>query len=79
MNLQKPNEIHHEDLLKELSNCPDEIPVNLIVNGTLAKKLHFVITLLSKYYNLSEDEIVKFLIRQGVEKEIEKIGNVFSD
>jgi hypothetical protein len=74
MNLQNPNEIHHEDLLKELS-----IPVNLIVNGTLAKKLHFVITLLSKYYNLSEDEIIKFLIRQGVEKEIEKIGNVFSD
>ena len=73
MNMQKPNEIHHEDLLKELSNCADEIPVNLIVNGTLAKKLH------SKYYNLSEDEIVKFLIRQGVEKEIEKIGNVFSD
>jgi hypothetical protein len=79
MNLQKPNEIHHEDLLKDLSNSPTEIPINLIVNGTLAKKLHFVITLLSKYYNLPEDEIIKFILRQGVEKEIEKIGNVFSD
>jgi|LauGreDrversion4_2_1035121.scaffolds.fasta_scaffold1552200_1 hypothetical protein len=79
MNLQKPNEIHHEDLLKDLSNSPSEIPINLIVNGTLAKKLHFVITLLSKYYNLPEDEIIKFILRQGVEKEIEKIGNVFSD
>jgi hypothetical protein len=79
MNLQKPNEIHHEDLLKDLSNAPSEIPINLIVNGTLAKKLHFVITLLSKYYNLPEDEIIKFILRQGVEKEIEKIGNVFSD
>ena len=79
MNSQKPNEIHHEDLLKDLSNSPTEIPINLIVNGTLAKKLHFVITLLSKYYNLPEDEIIKFILRQGVEKEIEKIGNVFSD
>jgi hypothetical protein len=79
MNSQKPNEIHHEDLLKDLSNSPTEIPINLIVNGTLAKKLHFVITLLSKYYNLPEDEIIKFILRQGVEKEIEKIGNVFSE
>jgi hypothetical protein len=79
MNSQKPNEIHHEDLLKDLSNSPSEIPINLIVNGTLAKKLHFVITLLSKYYNLPEDEIIKFILRQGVEKEIEKIGNVFSE
>lgn len=79
MNFQKPNEINHEELLKDISDCPNEIPINLIVNGTLAKKLHFVLTLLSKYYNLSEEDILKFLIRQGVEREIEKIGSVFAE
>lgn len=65
---------------QELKDVPDEFPVNLIVLGESARKLHYVKTIISKTNpELSEEDVLKFILRSGVEREIDKINTILKD
>jgi hypothetical protein len=61
-----------KDLESFLQDAPDEVSVNVIIKGSSAKKFLYVKTLLSSSFpELDEDDIVKFIIRSGVQRELE--------
>lgn len=77
-NLQK------DHLLKEvnskLTNIPEEISVNVILKGVGAKKYHFVKSVLSSAYpELDEDDIDKFIVRSGIEREMARFSKIWED
>ena len=70
------------DILKDLESfletSPEEVAVNVIIKGTAAKKFLYVKTFLaSSFPELSEDDIVKFIIRSGVQRELEKFKDIW--
>lgn len=77
-NLQK------NELLKEvnskLANIPEEISINVIIKGAGAKKYHFVKSVLSSAYpKLDSDDIDKFIVRSGVEREMARFSKIWQD
>ena len=78
------DKINHNDIMStitsKLQNAPDEIAVNIIIKGVAAKKLHLVQTILAASYpELEEEEIDKFIIRSGVEREMSRLSAIFED
>ncbi len=64
----------------ELKDFPKELPVNIIVLGESARKLHYVKTIIANTNpDLDEDDVFKFILRSGVEREIEKINQILND
>ena len=64
----------------ELGDSPKEVPVNVIVLGESARKLHYVKTIISNTNpELNEDDVLKYIIRSGVEREIDKITKILKD
>jgi len=64
---------------EKLSNPPEEISVNLVLTGNGAKRYHFVMSILSSIYpELNEEEVHKYLLRSGVERELERITNIWN-
>jgi hypothetical protein len=73
------NEIMRQ-IQDDLQNTPDEIPINLILTGEGAKKFHFVKTVLFRSFpELSEEDIFKFIIRSGVERELARFSNIWNN
>ena len=67
-------------LEKSLANLPTEISVNVILNGKSAQKYFFIKTLLmSSYPELFENDIEKFIVRSGVERELERINRIWNE
>lgn len=65
---------------QELKDIPEEIPINMIVLGESARKLHYVKTIISNTHpELSEEDVLKFILRSGVEREIDKINTILKD
>lgn len=78
LKLAKPTEII-KSVEEKLSNPPQEISVNLVLTGNGAKKYHFVMSILSSIYpELNEEEVHKYLLRSGVERELERITNIWN-
>lgn len=68
-----------DNIQKNLNDAPDEISVNIILKGTSAKKFYFVKTILaSSYPELSEEEIDKYIIRSGAERELERFNRIWN-
>ena len=68
-----------DNIHKNLNEPPEEISINIILKGTSAKKFHFVKTiLLSSYPELSEEDIDKFIIRSGAERELERFNRIWN-
>ena len=65
---------------QELNDVPKEFPVNLIVLGESARKLHYVKTIISNTHpELTEEDVLKFILRSGVEREFQKITTILKD
>ncbi len=78
LKLAKPTEII-KAVEEKLSNVPDEVSVNLILTGNGAKRYHFVMSILESIYpELNEEEIHKYLLRSGVERELERITSIWN-
>jgi hypothetical protein len=64
----------------DLQNAPEEIPVNVILTGEAAKKYYLMKTILSSVAPEFDDEdICKYIIRSGIEREMEKISDVWKN
>ena len=62
------------ELIKDdIIDPPEEITISLTLKGIGAKRYNFVTKLLEASFGESQEEIAKFLITSGVEREIEKI------
>ncbi len=76
--------INHNDIMDKifttLQDPPEEISVNVIIKGVAAKKFHLVQTILkASYPELEDEEVDKFIIRSGVEREMSRLSNIFQD
>lgn len=68
-----------EKLNKSMENCPKEVSVNVILTGKGAARFYFAKSLLQNAYpNLSETDIIKFLVRAGAEREIERLAYIWN-
>lgn len=68
------------DLIKEtkenIKNAPSEYPINLILNGQDAARMHFLVSLYTSYFEtFTEEDIIKYLLRQTVLQEISKLSD----
>ena len=68
------------DLIKEtkdnIQNAPSEYPVNLILTGQDADRMHFLVSLYTSYFEkFTEEDIIKYLLRQTVLQEISKLSD----
>jgi hypothetical protein len=68
------------DLIKEtkdnIQNAPSEYPVNLILTGQDAARTHFLVSLYTSYFEkFTEEDIIKYLLRQTVLQEISKLSD----
>lgn len=78
------NNINHNDIMQKiftiLQEPPEEVSVNVIIKGVAAKKFHLIQTILkASYPELEDEEIDKFIIRSGVEREMSRLSNIFQD
>ena len=65
---------------EELGNCPTEISVNFICTGEYARKLHHVKTIITNLDpNLNDEDAFNYLIRAGIERELEKIDMILNE
>lgn len=61
---------------ESLSNAPDEVAINVIVNGSTAKKLLLLREImLNTMPDLDEEMVYKYLISVGINKELEKFSD----
>jgi hypothetical protein len=68
-----------ETLETELEKRPEEVSVNVILTGKGAARFYFAKSLLENAYpNLSESDIIKFLVRAGAEREIERLAYIWN-
>jgi len=75
-NISIPNIDEIKDAFK---NPPDYIEMNIRLQGKSAHRFHFAKTILSSVFkDYSEEEIIAYLVRQGAEKEIEKLSHIWS-
>ena len=64
----------------ELQSSPEEIYINVILTGVGAKKFHLVKTIISTTNpEFDEEEIYKYIIRSGIEREMEKISKIWKN
>lgn len=64
----------------DINNQPEEICVNVILKGESARKFHIVKTVLSNVLpELDSDDLDKFILRSGVEREFTKIANIWDN
>ena len=68
------------DLIKEtkdnIQNAPSEYSVNLILTGQDAARMHFLVSLYTSYFEkFTEEDIIKYLLRQTVLQEISKLSD----
>jgi hypothetical protein len=69
-----------DKIFTTLQDPPEEISVNVIIKGVAAKKFHLVQTILkASYPELEDEEVDKFIIRSGVEREMSRLSNIFQD
>jgi hypothetical protein len=69
-----------QQIFTTLQEPPEEVSVNVIIKGVAAKKFHLVQTILkASYPELEDEEIDKFIIRSGVEREMSRLSNIFQD
>jgi hypothetical protein len=69
-----------QQIFTTLQEPPEEVSVNVIIKGVAAKKFHLVKTILkASYPELEDEEIDKFIIRSGVEREMSRLSNIFQD
>ena len=76
--------INHNDIMQQifttLQEPPEEVSVNVIIKGVAAKKFHLIQNILkASYPELEDEEIDKFIIRSGVEREMSRLSNIFQD
>lgn len=65
-------------LEEKLKDLPTEVSINVILNGNSAKKFYFIKALLtSSYPELLEEEIDKFIVRSGVERELDRFDKIW--
>lgn len=65
---------------EKLANIPEEISVSVILKGEGAKKYHFVKSVLSSAYpELDEDDIDKFIVRSGIEREMARFSQIWNN
>lgn len=64
----------------DLENIPTEIPVNVILKGESARKFFIIKKILSHSLpELDDEDIDKFILRSGVEREIGKITQIWEN
>jgi hypothetical protein len=69
-----------QQIFTTLQEPPEEVSVNVIIKGVAAKKFHLIKTILkASYPELEDEEIDKFIIRSGVEREMSRLSNIFQD
>ncbi len=74
-----PNEILNK-INSELVNAPSEISVNAILTGESAKKYFLMKTILASIApEFDEEDVCKYIIRSGIEREMEKISDVWKN
>jgi len=74
-----PSEVLNK-INSELQSSPDEISINVILTGIGAKKFHLVKTIISSTNpEFDEEEICKYIIRSGIEREMEKISKIWKN
>ena len=65
------------EIEKAVSNPPEELAINLIISGVTAKKFHLIKTIISSSMpELDEDDITAYIIRAGVERELDRLSEV---
>lgn len=65
-----------EKLKQSFNNAPDEIPVNILVNGNLANKIHFIHQLmLAENPGYTEEDVYKYIFWSGANKILEDLAN----
>jgi len=61
---------------ESLSKAPNEVPVNIIVTGSTAKKLLLLKEImLNTMPDLDEEMVYKYLLSVGINKELEKFSD----
>lgn len=66
-----------EKIEEAFRNPPEEISINVIIKGSSAAKYNILKTMLSASFpDLEDEEIDKYIIRAGVERELEKFSNI---
>ena len=74
-----PSEIMNKINL-ELQNVPEEIAINTILTGVGAKRYHLMKTILSSMDpDIDDEEVCKYIIRSGIEREMEKISKIWKN
>lgn len=74
-----PNEILNK-INSELVNAPSEISVNAILTGESAKKYFLMKTILASIApEFDEEDVCKYIIRSGIEREMAKISDVWKN
>lgn len=74
-----PNEILNK-INSESVNAPSEISVNAILTGESAKKYFLMKTILASIApEFDEEDVCKYIIRSGIEREMAKISDVWKN
>jgi len=61
---------------ESLSKAPNEVPVNIIITGSTAKKLLLLKEImLNTMPDLDEEMVYKYLLSVGINKELEKFSD----
>ncbi len=64
------------NIKESLANAPNEVAINIIVNGNTAKKLLLLKEImLTAMPDLDDDMVYKYLFTVGVNKELEKFSD----
>lgn len=68
-----------EDLGRAMAEVPEEITVSVTLRGRGAARYHFARTLLLLAFpDLAQEDVDKFLMRAGAEREIERLAHLWS-
>jgi hypothetical protein len=65
-----------EKLKQTFNDSPNEIPVNILVNGNLANKIYFIHQLmLAENPGYTEEDVYKYIFWSGSNKILEDLAN----
>lgn len=65
-----------EKLKQTFNDTPNEIPVNILVNGNLANKIYFIHQLmLAENPEYTEEDVYKYIFWSGTNKILEDLAN----
>jgi molybdopterin/thiamine biosynthesis adenylyltransferase len=62
-----------EKVQEALKDAPEDVELKFVLHGIGAKRYNFISKVLAIGFGESQEEIAKYLMRAGVEKEIERI------